>query len=89
MNMNAHRFGIAGAATIGAWYTIAAILIKFFSTQAVDFFAKIHMTIIDTSTVLQHFDITLPNFIIGLTAHLIFAYLFFWVFATIYNKLGS
>jgi len=89
MKTNAHRFGMAGAATIGIYYTLLALLMKFVPEQTVNFIAKIHMTTLDTQTVSQHFNITLPNFIIGLTAHLIFAYLFFWLLATIHNKLES
>ncbi len=86
MNTDTHKFGLAGALTVGVWYTVITFFLWMWPTQAWKFLASAHMmTTLDMLASYKH--ITLMSFVIAVTIHMVFSYIFFWFFTMLYNQL--
>jgi 2TM family of unknown function (DUF5676) len=84
MKLQARYFGIAGAITFSAAYTIFALCLKFFPDATLRLIGTIHM--IPRLDYIKSFVIVTPlSIVIGMVSHIVFIFLFFWVMAKIYN----
>ena len=86
MKTNAHKFGLAGALTVGFWYTVITLFLWMWPTQTWKFLASAHM-MTTLNMLASYIHITLMSFLIAATIHVIVSYIFFWFLAMIYNQL--
>jgi hypothetical protein len=84
MKLQARYFGIAGAITFSAAYTIFALCLKFLPDATLRFIGTINM-IPRLDYIKSFITVTPKSIAIGMISHIIFVFLFFWVMAKIYN----
>jgi len=87
MKIKAHSFGLAGAITLGMWYSIFMLAIKFRPFATLKFISSTHM-IPNLQNLAPYIKITDTAIIAGLAVHLVFGYIFFALIAALYNKLS-
>lgn len=86
MKTDAHKFGLAGALTVGVCKTVITLFLWMWPTQTWKFLASAHM-MTTLNMLASYMHITLISFLIGVTIHMIFAYIFFSFLVMLYNQL--
>lgn len=86
MTFNSHKLALAAAGSMAIWYTVCTLFCVLWPHWALQLTADVlHMSSLDHLMPLFH--ITLINYISGLIQSCIYAYLFVWPMAAIYNLL--
>lgn len=86
MKIRAHKLGIAGALTVGAWYTFFAFFAKLWPTQTIYFLTSINL-MKPLPILARYLNITMPSFLLGLVFHLLFGYISLRLLGIIYNTI--
>jgi hypothetical protein len=92
MKVNAHAFGLTGSILASIFYSSAIIAIKYSPYPLLQIFLSLYMFV--PSRIMNfslHFggtiQITLKKYILGLSVHALAAYILFFIFAALYNRL--
>lgn len=82
--MYKNAFGMAGAATIGACYSLMALAVKFKPYETLKFVGTTGM-IPHLENLSPYFKITTEGLLVGLAVHLVTGYFIFFMIAFFYN----
>lgn len=84
MKIHARSLGIAASITFCAFYTLIALALKFFPTQALKYIGMVHM-MPKLEYIKPFIDVTPKAVAIGFANHTIVVFIIFWLIASIYN----
>lgn len=86
MKIHARNFATAGAATVCIIYSFFALSLKLWPAQVLKLIGTTHM--LPKLELIKSFIKVTPQAVaMGLLSHVAAAFVFFWLIATIYNRL--
>lgn len=86
MTLNANKFSLAAAMTMGITYVICAVFTALVPDIALKFLGWM-MHIVNVEKFAGGVEVTIGGFLLGLLPILFYSYLAAYVFARLYNKL--